>query len=213
MNENFPRGMVANQNGFPAPPMNPGQFQQGPGGVRSQQGFIQGGQFPGQVRQFPRDRLGQQQFFDQRMRQMQPQQGPGAPIHIPLSQTDIAGQRPGQMQSVAQGPGQFQQAMPIQGQTQNLLVESLSGQSRTGIPVNPSASPGIQTQNAGLGPNVQVQGPGQSQTFFGTGRRKRHTDPDCQRLKDDPDTYCRMFETQCHNCTLEKRLRFEGNFT
>lgn len=44
------------------------------------------------------------------------------------------------------------------------------------------------------------------------GRRRRHTDPDCKRLKDDPDTYCRTYESLCHNCTLEKRLRFEGRF-
>lgn len=42
-----------------------------------------------------------------------------------------------------------------------------------------------------------------------TGRRRRHTDPDCKRLKEDPDTYCRTYESLCHNCTLEKRLRFE----
>ena len=51
--------------------------------------------------------------------------------------------------------------------------------------------------------------PGQVQT----GRRRRHTDPDCERLKGDPDTYCRTYESLCHNCTLEKRLRFEGKET
>lgn len=54
--------------------------------------------------------------------------------------------------------------------------------------------------------NTQTQGQSVA------GRRRRHTDPDCKRLEEDPDTYCRTYESLCHNCTLEKRLRFEGLF-
>jgi len=223
MNENFAGpGMVTNmaatQQGFPnpnmRPPINPpnfpGQFNRGRKGSRPQFG----GQFKDTVRKFPGDRSGQQQFIDQRFQQ-QMQVGHGVGRHVPLAQVISSGQ----------GQGQFQQAIPIQGQTQNIRVEAIHMQPNnlanpSGLPSNviprpsaaiprPSVIPRPQP-NGGNFPNVQVQGSNQNQAFFGNGRQKRHTDPDCQRLEDDPDKYCRTFETQCHNCTLEKRLRFEG---
>lgn len=205
--------MVAGPQGFPVnpnlrPPINQGQFNRGATGPRP--AFISG-----PIRQFPNDRSGQQQFIGQRFQsQLQALQGQGQGLHIPLSQ---AGNNMAVQQTIAsqgqQSRGQFQQAMPIQGQTQNIMVEAIPGQPSSSPDVIPRPSGMPQSQNGGNFPGIQAQGSNQNQRFFGNGRRKRHTDPDCQRLKDDPDTYCRIYETQCHNCTLEKRLRFEGTVT
>ncbi|KAL4222138.1 hypothetical protein ACF0H5_018178 [Mactra antiquata] len=114
---------------------------------------------------------------------------------FPQGQT-IQGQMPYQ-QNMGQGQGQWA-VHPNQMQHNHQQVQTM--QNPQGQFISSQQLNQMQFQKSGQG---QVQG----QTV--AGRRRRHTDPDCDSLKRDPNTYCRTYESLCHNCTLEKRLRFE----
>ena len=138
--------------------------------------------------------------------QMQDQPGPQGQIQGQVGpQGQMQGQLGAQNQMQGQfGPqGQMQGQIDPQGQMQGQVgpqSQFTAGQSNTGS----------QMQQA---QQMQFQQPHQRTNMGqGQGRRRRQTKPDCEKLRYDPETYCKTYESQCHNCTVEKRLRFEGMF-
>ena len=156
------------------------------------------------------------QSSQQRMIQNVPQNPAAFPQNMQIQNPNL----PSPPQGVPQGAPQVANTAGAMG--------SVSGQQ-----LQSPSSPQSQTQNAQFTagqnsndaqfPQIQVQptqqqvdiGQGQGQQFASNqpvvqGRRRRQTKPDCEKLEYDPETYCKTYESQCHNCTLEKRLRFEG---
>ena len=125
--------------------------------------------------------------------QMQPSLSPMTPrgqaIPVP-QQNNPVGQQGQNFQGQAMNQGQIVNNQFPVGQNQ---VPLQPGQQ---MPVKPTAQMGVAAGSQGQ-PMVQ-------------GRRRRQAEPDCDKLRYDPETYCKTYESQCHNCTLEKRLRFEG---
>ena len=158
------------------------------------------GQITGQIQPSPiqeNNHLGPTQFpqNQQPMQQNIPPTGPQSQS-IPL-------QPNGQMSQ-----GQPFQANPTpQGQMVNNQIASRQ---------NFATAP-MSNQNIPVQPTVQGQPqmrmiPGRQGQLIPQGRRRRQIEPGCDKLRYDPETYCKTYESQCHNCTLEKRLRFEGTF-
>ncbi|WAQ94870.1 hypothetical protein MAR_007341 [Mya arenaria] len=144
---------------------------------------------------FPYSKQQGQQGFQQQQRMQgipaQPfGQGPDSQVQMVALQGQIQPQFQGQS-AVFQG----QNAQP------GMAAGNMQPDMSNIVPLNPQ-------QNFQPQAIDQRQGQMQGQVSVG-GRRKRHDDPDCKRLEDNPDKYCRKFEPECHNCTLEKRLRFE----
>lgn len=207
MNGNFPQptimGPTFNPQTLPFNPNMQGMNQfplrqaviQGPNGIQIPgvqfQGQIPQGQFSNQ--QFP----GQGQIIQQRIGAQFPQspmsQGQG---QWPLNANQI------NMPQVPNGQQVQGQIIPTQmSQMQLQNMKNLINQAQ--FNAQELALQRLSNQISGS----QAPPPQQGQGL--PGRRRRHTDPDCQRLNDDPNTYCRTYESLCHNCTLEKRLRFE----
>ncbi|XP_052245681.1 uncharacterized protein LOC127854659 [Dreissena polymorpha] len=223
-NPNFPQG----QGQFQVP-LGQGQFQMSPQG----QGQFQTANDQRQVMlaQLQQARQREQQLRAQFMQQQQQQQM--TQNQMPAGAMVVQGQSP----QVNIQPN-FQQPMgvPLQGQPfgqspeANAQMAFVQNQMQPQIKVqdnNIQQTQGFQHSHQNPGqimlditmPQMPAVGPIQMQASSGLRQKrkaafsgfrgKRQADPDCKRLKDDPDTYCRTFESQCHNCTLEKRLRFQ----
>ena len=151
-------------------------------------------------------------------------QGVQLPMNGPTFQPGNQGQgqmpQPPMQQNVPPPPTQFpqnrqmlqpiqQNAVPVGPQGQQFRPQT-NGQMAQGplsnqnIPVQPTAQMGMMTGR-------QSQGQQGLQGLQGR-RIRRQAEPNCDKLRYDPETYCKTYESQCHNCTLEKRLRFEGTY-
>ncbi|XP_060566486.1 uncharacterized protein LOC132725397 [Ruditapes philippinarum] len=127
--------------------------------------------------------------------------GMSSPRHQQFNPQQFRQPQGGQWPAVLNNPAQFNQGQTAPNQQFNQIRLPPPPQN-----MNPAFNPNLpQHRQVNQIPGSTVPSPGHVQA----GRRRRHTDPDCKRLKDDPDTYCRTYESLCHNCTLEKRLRFE----
>ncbi|XP_045169740.2 uncharacterized protein LOC123532383 [Mercenaria mercenaria] len=154
---------------------------------------VNGIQFPRQQGQFRGPFPPRQQFQNQQFQQPQFPNGPG-----------------GQWPNVATKQQALQKLAFNQGQTRQNPQFNQIRLPPTPQNMNPAfrnAQDLSQLQSNQIPGSIAATVPSPGQ--MSPGRRRRHTDPDCKRLKDDPDTYCRTYESLCHNCTLEKRLRFE----
>ena len=161
----------------------------GPQGVQSGlQGIqpgLQGVQVPMNGQTFPTGNQGQGQIPQPQIQQS-----------VPLSPTQFPQNQQMQQPMV-------QNVVPVGPQGQQFLSQN-NGQMvqvpMSNIPVQPT--------QIGMLSNRQ----GQGQPILQGRRRRRQIEPNCDKLRYDPETYCKTYEAQCHNCTLEKRLRFEGAY-
>ena len=136
-----------------------------------------------QSQQLQQQRLQQQNFQQQQLQKLRQQQQ-SLPNTVPTGSALV----PPKMapQSQALNVNQIPNNPPMMQRNQVQSVQRIND-------VN------VQNQQFQSKPNVMVPG-----------RQKRHTDADCEKLETNPELYCKQYESHCHNCTLEKRLRFEG---
>ena len=195
------------------------QQQMGQGQIAGQltQQQISQGQMTGQL-QIPQQQQGGQGQIPESFSQQQMGTNMQSPTQFPQNQQMPLPQSPqNQLASpqrnvpvgIGTGPSgiQLAQNQPTpQGPLAN--AQFVAGQRTVGVP----QSQQLQVQPTAQGQQIGQLAQGQRQPTS-PGRRRRQAQPDCDKLRYDPETYCKTYESQCHNCTLEKRLRFEGKHT